>query len=391
MDDEIRRDDGRIAASKDGIIGMCSEENNYANMIVAKDLEPLVRAFTSLSPASLELVSSMVRQLAAREGIDMSEEHRARISSPMEGMPLWTSKLKQESYSPGTIRVYTSTLRLCLREHPTPSRLDLMQWLAHRLEVCSPSRVATDRKALRSLFSFLREEGLWPTDPTEHIKSIKVPRRSKEPPTLEEVCRLLEYECHGIEKTRKYRVMTQLLATTGLRLTEACSLRKDSVLFRTHELRVIGKGDKERIVPMLQAAEVLLRTWMDMHPRKDSPYVFPGEGASGYWAISSYEKTLKRACGRYGLKNFHPHTLRHFFATYTLQHGAKLEVVSRIIGHASVGTTADIYRHVLTSEMHETSMAFAPRLEMPKEPERLALPEAGVIEGEYTEVDDARA
>ena len=389
---EVRRDVDENAPSKDAIMSMCSKENSYVSMIVARDMEPFVHAFTSLSPASMELVSSMVRQLAVREGIDMGEERKARISCPAEGMSLWESKLKQESYSPGTIRVYTSTLRLCLREHPTPSRLDIMQWLAKRLETCSPSRVATDRKALRSLFSFLKEEGLWPMDPTERIKSIKVPRRSKEPPTLEEVCRLLEYDCHGVEQTRKYRVMTQLLATSGLRLTEAASLRWDGVLFSRHELRIIGKGNKEGTVPMIRAAEVLLKDWMDMHPMKDSPYVFPGDGESGYWSISSYEKTLKRACARYGLKNFHPHTLRHFFATYALSHGAKLEVVSKILRHASVGTTADIYRHVLTSEMHETSRDYAPRLEMPEAPEALALQEPGVIDGEYKEVKtDERA
>ena len=365
------------------IIKMCSKSSGYITVNVGKDLEPVVSALLSLSPASMELVTSLVRQLAVREGIDLGAERKSRISCPADGVPMWTAKLRQESYSPATIRVYMSTIVLCLREIQNPSRLDLQQWLAKRLETLSPSRVATDRKALRSLFSFLREEGLWHVDPTDRIKSIKVPRRTKEPPTLEEVCKLLEYSCHGVEQTQKYRVMTQLLATTGLRLTEAASLRKDCVLFAKHELRVIGKGNKEGTVPMIAAAEVLLKGWMDEHPRKDSPYVFPGDGKAGYWSISSYEKTLKRACKRFELRNFHPHTLRHFFATYTLSHGAKLEVVSKILRHASVGTTADIYRHVLTSEMHEVALKYVPTLEAPA---MLGLPEPGVIEGEFEEL-----
>lgn len=383
---EVRREEAATGQAEGGIMKLCPRENCYVKMNVGKEFEPIVSAITALSPASLELVASLVRQLATREGIDMGAEHKPRISCPMDGVPLWTSKLKQESYSPNTIRVYMSTITMCLKDCPTPSRLDLQQWLAMRLEVCSPARVATDRKALRSLFSFLREEGLWPMDPTERIKSIKVPRRTKEPPTLEEVCKLLEYQCHGVEQTQKYRVMTQMLATTGLRLTEACSLRKDCVLLRTHELRVIGKGDKEDVVPMIPAAETLLRDWMEDYPDKSSPYVFPGEGKTGYWSISSYEKTLKRACKRFSLKNFHPHTLRHFFATYTLSHGAKLEVVSKMLRHASVGTTADIYRHVLTREMHDTARDFVPQLTMPEEG-RLALPEPGVVEGEFKEID----
>lgn len=384
MTTEVRREDTAGGVASGVIMKLCSRGDEAIKIDVGQDLEPMVRAILMLSPASLELVTSLVTQLAQREGIDMGAARKSRISCPMDGVPLWTSKLKQESYSPGTIRVYTSTINMCLKILPTPSRLDLQQWLAKRMETCSPARVATDRKALRSLFSFLKEEGLWASDPTDRIKSIKVPRRSKEPPTLEEVCKLLEYECHGTEQTQKYRVMTQLLATTGLRLSEAASLRKDCVLFKKHELKVIGKGNKEGIVPMIAAAEVLLKGWLEEHPRKDSPYVFPGDGTSGYWSISSYEKTLKRACKQFGLGNFHPHTLRHFFATYTLSHGAKLEVVSKILRHASVGTTADIYRHVLTGEMHEVSRQFAPQIT--GTPGQLALPPASV-EGQFKVID----
>jgi len=386
---ETRGDVSQTGRAEGGIMDMCPGGNDYTKVNVGKELEPIVSAIMALSPASLELVTSLVRQLSTREGIDVGAERKARISCPMDGVLLWTSKLKQESYSPGTIRVYMSTINMCLRDNPAPSRLDLQQWLAKRMGECSPARVATDRKALRSLFSFLKEENLWHVDPTAGIKSIRVPRRTKEPPTLEEVCKLLEYRCHGVEQTQKYRVMTQLLATTGMRLTEACGMRKDGVLFARHELRVVGKGmggGKEGTVPMIPAAEELLRGWMEDHPEKDSPYVFPGKGKTGYWSISSYEKTLKRACQKYDLKNFHPHTLRHFFATYALSHGAKLEVVSKILRHASVGTTADIYRHVLTDEMHEAVRDYGPQLTMPEE--RPALPEHGIVEGEFKEVSD---
>ena len=386
------RGDKTAAGEADGVImTVCSKDEDYVKMNVGKGLEPVVEALALLSPASMELVTSLVKQLAEREGIDMGLDRKARISCPMDGVPMWQAKLKQESYSPGTIRIYMSTIKMCLADHPAPSRLDLQQWLATRMEVRSAGRVATDRKALRSLFSFLKEEGLWPVDPTDRIKSIKVPRHSKEPPTLEEVCKLLEYECHGVAQTQKYRVMTQLLATSGLRLSEACGLRKDGVLFNRHELRVWGKGmggGKEGTVPMIAAAEVLLQGWMEEHPDKDSPYVFPGDSKSRYWSISSYEKTLKRACKKFGMRNFHPHTLRHFFATYTLSHGAKLEVVSKILRHASVGTTADIYRHVLTGEMHEVSRQFAPQVAMPNS---LQLTQGKAVEGEFKLLEDKEA
>jgi site-specific recombinase XerD len=72
------------------------------------------------------------------------------------------------------------------------------------------------------------------------------------------------------------------------------------------------------------------------------------------------EKTLGQACARAGVRPFTPHQLRHFYATEMLRNGAKLEVVGRILGHRGIGVTADIYRHVLTGEMHEAVERFGP-------------------------------
>jgi len=76
--------------------------------------------------------------------------------------------------------------------------------------------------------------------------------------------------------------------------------------------------------------------------------------------IYGFSKTLKKACRRAGVRPFTAHQLRHFYATQMLRGGAKLEVVSRILGHAGVGVTADIYRHVNTAELHEEHVRFAP-------------------------------
>ena len=92
----------------------------------------------------------------------------------------------------------------------------------------------------------------------------------------------------------------------------------------------------------------------------DSPFLFPGKTRTGYAEIYNIEKTLKRACLRAGVEPFSPHQLRHFYATEMLRSGAKLEVVSRILGHAGVGITGDIYRHVSTGEMHEEAERHAP-------------------------------
>ena len=119
------------------------------------------------------------------------------------------------------------------------------------------------------------------------------------------------------------------------------------------------KGRKLRVMPLLPGVSEALRGYIDKRP-SDSPFVFPGNTKTGYAEIYNLEKTLKRACIRAGVEPFTPHQLRHLYATEMLRKGAKLEVVGRILGHASIGITADIYRHVSRGEMHEEHSKYAP-------------------------------
>jgi integrase/recombinase XerD len=354
----------------------------YRNMTeTTPELEPAHRALELLSPANRQLVLTMLGSLAEREGISMGPS-TSGLAAPADGLHLWEAKQKQEGYSSRTTDTYLSSLRRVLAAYPTPSRLDIQQWLAERLDQVSTSAVSTDRKALRSFFSFLHEEGLWPYDPTVRLRSVKVSYRAKDPPSADEVRTLMSYQCRKAEDTERFQLMTLLLATTALRITEAASLRKDRIFTQTHEIRVVGKGNKERVVPLVPITEAALVDYLERNT-EPSPYVFPGDTHTGWWAISSYEKTLKRACKALGLKAYTPHYLRHFYATYLLQQGAKLEVVSHILGHASIGTTGDIYRHVLTTEMHEASRQFAPLQDVP----RLGPAAADVVEGEFIELE----
>jgi integrase/recombinase XerC len=244
-----------------------------------------------------------------------------------------------------------------------PSRLDLQAHLAKRLDGgTSPAAVENMRKALRSLFSFLCEEGLWGEDPTKKLRKVKVPYTSRPCPTVEEIGRVLNARCFRRRDTDKLRTVIRLLSTTGLRLGECVGLRKDGIDWNALELRITGKGDKFRIVPLFPSTAETLKGYLERNP-SGSPYVFPGEGRGGHACIHNIEKTLRRACIRAGVRPFSPHGLRHFYATESLRKGAKLEVVGRILGHASIGITADIYRHVKTDEMHSEHMRFAPAWE----------------------------
>jgi integrase/recombinase XerD len=324
-----------------------------------KALEPAVRALGQLSPSSQEAVVALVRSLAEREGVDVPLTAAPGLQTPAEGIPLWVAKLRAERRSGRTIHMYEYLARRYLERDPAPTKLGVQQYLADRLEKVSPAAVSNERKALASLFGFLHEEGLWPSNPLNGVGHVRVGYRERLCPCAGDVTRVLSVGCLRRRDTEKLRVLVLLLATTGLRITEAATILKQNLDLGALELRVTGKGDRQRVVPLLPQTARSLAQYMKRHPG-DSPYLFPGRTKPGHMDIHNLEKTLRRACRRAGVRPFTPHQLRHFYATEMLRGGAKLEVVARILGHAGVGVTADIYRHVAMAELHEEHAKFAP-------------------------------
>jgi integrase/recombinase XerD len=307
----------------------------------------------------MALVTLLIRQLTNGNGGSVASK---ALGVPLEGIQYWVVKMKSERYSEKTIFVYRYLAGRYLKRDPSPTKLGIQSYLAERLDGgISPAMVENERKALRSLFSFLHGEGLWHEDPTAGIKHVKVNWGNRRCPSVEDVENVLKVSCYRTRDTDKLRTLITLLATTGLRITEAASLKRENVDFRALELRIRGKGDKHRVVPLLPVTAEAIRGYMEKYPNR-SPFVFTGSTRTGYADTNNIEKTLRRACIRAGVDPFPPHALRHFYATEMLRRGAKLEVVGRILGHSSIGITADIYRHVRTGEMHEEHLKYAPKL-----------------------------
>ena len=321
-------------------------------------LEPTVRALHALNPRGRELVVMMVRELASQQGVKVPSTSAQGLQQPVEGMPMWIAKLKQERYSPRSIELYKLTVQSYLKLDPTPTQLSIQQWLADRLGQVSSARVANDRKALKSFFGFLYDSGLWHVNPVDGLKSIKVTYQSKDVPEPEDIEKLLKFDFYRKKDNDQFRTLVVLLVTTGLRISEACTLKKGDIDFKRSEIKVMGKGRKEGIVPLLPLTVGMLNDYISK-TGNGSQYLFPGNHC-GHLGINAFEKALVKVCYHQNIKKLTPHQLRHYFATYALRGGAKLEVVSRILRHASVGITADIYRHVKTDELHETSRQFAP-------------------------------
>ena len=261
-----------------------------SNTMTNRNLESAIQQLRHPSPEMRELVLSLIGRLAQAEGVPLYNEHRP----PAENMRAWLTKLRAERKSERTIKLYGYLAERFLKHIPAPTRADVREYLAARIGETSPSSAETERKALASLFSFLSEDGLWHENPLEGVKHIG-PRwgeGERRCPSVGDVERVLEAGCARANDSLKIRMVVVLLATTGLRLTECMSLRKDGVDLEARELRVVGKGGKRRIVPLLESTARMLSNYLEER-QSGSPYVFPGNTRTGYAEIYNVEKTLR--------------------------------------------------------------------------------------------------
>jgi len=315
------------------------------------ELDRTIDLLKRLPPDKQRLVGEIIKTWGKDAGMDMA----AGYASPKDNIESWVTRMRVEGKSERTIDMYRYYAEKFLEAHPKPTRLDAQQYLAGQLSAgTSPTAAKGMQKSVTSLFKFLVEERLWPEDITAGLKGIKVPRTERYVPPLADVEKVLKEGGWARKRDAdKMRMVIVLLMETGLRISEAATIEKEKIDLEARTVEVLGKGNKVRKVPLSESVAASLAKYMEGHA-SESPYLFPGEGAElKHWQIHNAEKTLKRACERAGVKPFTPHALRHLFATIALKNGAKLEVVSRILGHASVGITGDVYRHTDMEEMRE--------------------------------------
>lgn len=203
----------------------------------------------------------------------------------------------------------------------------------------------------KSLFSFLLEEGVVRSDPTENLSSPRLGRSLPEALSVEDVGALLESAVNGdTRESRRDHAMLELLYATGMRVSELVSLNVDDVSLDQGTVRCFGKGSKERMIPMHEQCVDALRKYMDTAralfagKRRSTAMFLNSRGdrltRQGFWLI------LKGHAKRAGVTGkITPHTLRHSFATHLLMGGAPLRHVQELLGHASI-TTTQVYTHL---------------------------------------------
>jgi integrase/recombinase XerD len=272
--------------------------------------------------------------------------------------------------SRATVSVYALEARLLSRYCATTRALaefggaDLIQYLVHRqLEGASRKTTAKSLSALRAFFAFLLREGLIKTNPAEDVETPRIPRHIPEVFSREEVERLLAAIDLNTPGGVRDRFLFELIYSCGLRVSEAADLTLERIYKTEKFLRVLGKGGKERIVPI---GELALE-WLDKYLSQARPAL-----ARGRRLASLFVNHLGAPLTRKGMwKRFKGyaleagvagkiHTLRHSFATHLLKGGADLRTVQVLLGHADIGTT-QIYTHVEESELAEYHRLYHPR------------------------------
>lgn len=244
--------------------------------------------------------------------------------------------------------------------------LTLQQYLAHRLDLgFKASSTARMLSVLRRFFQYLHREQLRVDDPSILIAGPKLPKRLPKDLSEQQVLNLLEAPEVADPLELRDKAMLELLYATGLRVTELVSLSMESISLRQGLVRVTGKGNKERLVPMGEEALHWLERYLKearafLLGEQPSDVVFPSRRARQMTRQTFWHR-IKIYALRAGINNdLSPHTLRHAFATHLLNHGADLRVVQMLLGHSDLSTT-QIYTHVATHRLNALHAEHHPR------------------------------
>jgi integrase/recombinase XerD len=222
---------------------------------------------------------------------------------------------------------------------------------------------------VKSFYKYLLYEELIENDPTALIEGPKLGRKLPDTLSYPEIEKILEAIDLSLPEGPRNRAMLEVLYSSGLRVSELVNLRLANIDFEIGFLRVIGKGNKERLVPIGRSALKYLQLFID-ECRGRAPHKPPQKGFESFVFLNAAGKkisrvtvftTIKKLVGLVGInKTVSPHTFRHSFATHLIEGGADLRAVQEMLGHESI-TTTEIYTHLDRDYLKQVIKEFHPR------------------------------
>ena len=277
----------------------------------------------------------------------------------------------ERGLSPNTLEAYERDLKKLVkfaaargRELVTIERSDVLAFIKELREGgLEPQSLARTLVTVRNLYKFLILDGHIHHDPTVNVETPRAWQTLPKFLTREEVERLLETPDVGTDEGLRDRAMTELLYASGLRVSEMVSLKLSDVDLDAGLVTCLGKGSKERRVPVGRSAIEWVRRYLPARRRmagdRDVDYLFVTPRATPV-TRQMYWRRLVDYGERARLGRITPHMLRHTFATHLLEHGADLRSVQMMLGHGDISTT-QIYTHVTNERLRETFRKFHPR------------------------------
>jgi integrase/recombinase XerD len=248
----------------------------------------------------------------------------------------------------------------------TVTRITILGFLKHLKESGLSSRsIARHIASIRSFHQFLLRDKAVSHDPSVHVETPQPERTLPKVLSMTEVEELLESPQVHTSFGIRDKAMLEVLYATGIRVSELIGLNLGDIHLTMGFLRCVGKGNKERIIPIGRAATTALESYMEtarglLVGKKGSDALFLNHHGNrlsrqGFWKI------LKKLTIETGIKKkLTPHTLRHSFATHLLENGADLRAVQEMLGHADISTT-QIYTHVTKTRMKDVYKTYHPR------------------------------
>lgn len=244
----------------------------------------------------------------------------------------------------------------------------LQAFVAHVNELeLSAGTQARVLSGIKSFFHYLLLEDIIQKDPTELLEAPKLKRALPSVLSVDEINQLFEAIDHSTPEGQRNRAMLETMYSCGLRVSELIGLALSNLHLEVGFLRIVGKGNKERLVPIGSTAVTQIKLYKD-HVRSHLPKIKTGQEdilflnrrGSGLSRVMVFMilKDLTEKCGF--KKSVHPHTLRHSFATHLVEAGADLRAVQEMMGHKSI-TTTEIYTHLDRAYLRKTLEKYHPR------------------------------
>lgn len=243
------------------------------------------------------------------------------------------------------------------------SDTDIISFLHQKKEVNQARTIAHFMTVFRSFYKFLEIEEVISKNPMDDLNLPKLPKSLPKVLSKEEVELLLDVPLTNAYQYRN-KAMLELMYASGLRITELISLSLQDVNLEMQTVRVLGKGSKERLVPIGDYATYYLDLYIKeyrflLRKRKDTDILFLSSRGT-QMSRQAFFKIIKQLGREKGIQtDFSPHTLRHSFATHLLENGADLRSIQELLGHSDIATT-QIYTHISNQQLQENYAKFHP-------------------------------